>query len=131
MALYLWIGVGSALGGMTRYGLGSMIARRFGEEFPWATLTINIAGSFLIGLFAALAFSEGSTIGGATARHFVMTGILGGFTTYSAFSLQTLVLLRNGEWGRAGAYALGTFVLCFVAVALGHLSALGLNAMRH
>lgn len=123
MSLYFWIFFGSGLGGIARFGLAGLVANRWGESFPWGTFLINVSGSFAIGFFATLTGPDGRFLAGTTARHFAMTGILGGFTTYSSFSLQTLTLARQGDWPRAAANALGTFVLCFLAVWLGHLSA--------
>lgn len=130
MSLYFWIALGSSLGGLARFALSGLIAQRLGETFPWGTFVINVSGSFAIGFFATLTEPDGRFFVGATGRHFVMTGILGGFTTYSSFSLQTLALARNGEWLRAGANAIGTFALCFLAVWLGHLCAASLNSLK-
>lgn len=130
MPLILWIFFGSGLGGVTRFALSGLVAHRLGETFPWGTFVINVTGSFLIGFIATLTEPEGRVLVGATARQFLMTGFLGGYTTYSSFSLQTLSLARDGEWLRAGANALGTFTLCFIAVWLGHLCAAWLNTLR-
>ena len=130
MSLYFWIFFGSGLGGVARFALSGLVAHRFGETFPWGTFVINVTGSFLIGFIATLTDPEGRILVGSTARQFLMTGILGGYTTYSSFSLQTLALARDGEWLRAGANALGTFTICFFAVWLGHLCAAWLNTLR-
>jgi CrcB protein len=130
MHLYFWVFLGSGLGGLARFALSGLVAHRFGETFPWGTLLVNVLGSFVIGFFATLTEPSGRLFAGATARHFVMAGLLGGFTTYSSFSLQTLALAREGEWLRAGANAGGTFVLCFAAVWLGHLAAAALNQLK-
>jgi fluoride exporter len=130
MSLYLWIALGSALGGVARFALSGLVAHHVGETFPWGTLLINVAGSFAIGFFATLTSPDGRLLVGASARHFVMTGILGGFTTYSSFSLQTLNLARAGDWLRAGGNAGGTFLLCFVAVWLGHVCAASFNSLK-
>lgn len=130
MSLYFWIFLGSGLGGVARFALSGLVAHRFGETFPWGTFVINVSGSFLIGFIATLTEPEGRILVGATARQFFLTGILGGYTTYSSFSLQTLALARDGEWMRAGGNALGTFTLCFIAVWLGHLCAAWLNTLR-
>ncbi|HEX2099596.1 MAG TPA: fluoride efflux transporter CrcB, partial [Candidatus Synoicihabitans sp.] len=106
-----------------RFVLGTVIAQRWGDAFPWGTLVVNVSGSFVIGFVATLTAPDGRPFLGGGARQFVMTGLLGGFTTYSSFSLQTLALAREGEWVRAGANAGGTFVICFLAVWLGHLCA--------
>ena len=130
MSLYLCIALGSALGGTARFALSGLVAHHLGETFPWGTLIINIAGSFVIGFFATLTSPDGRFLVGASTRHFVMTGVLGGFTTYSSFSLQTLNLARDGDWLRAGANAGGTFLLCFAAVWLGHVCAAWINSLK-
>ncbi len=129
MSLYLWIALGSSLGGMARFALSGFVAHHFGETFPWGTLIVNVTGSFVIGLFATLTEPDGRLFVGATSRQFVMTGVLGGFTTFSSFSLQTLALAREGEWLRAGGNAVGSCVLCLIAVWLGHIAALALNSL--
>jgi CrcB protein len=130
MSLYFYIFLGSGLGGLARFALSGLIAHRFGESFPWGTLVVNVSGSFIIGFFATLADPDGRILVGSTTRQFVMIGLLGGFTTYSSFSLQTLAFARDGEWLRAGANATGTFVLCFLAVWLGYLCAAWLNSLK-
>ena len=131
MILYLWIFLGAGLGGIARFALSGLVAQHFGGSFPWGTLVINVTGSFIIGFFATLtAPGDGKFLAGETGRQFVMTGFLGGYTTYSAFSLQTLELARGGQWLYAGAYTGGTLVLCFVAVWLGHVCALALGNLR-
>ena len=130
MLLYLWIFLGSGLGGLARFALSGVVAGTFGGTFPWGTFIINVSGSFVIGFFNTLTSPDGRFLVGPTARQFVMTGILGGFTTYSSFSLQTLNLAREGEWFNAGANATGTFVVCFVAVWLGHVAAAWINALK-
>ncbi len=127
MQAYLWIGLGSALGGMARYGCSGVVARLWGETFPWGTLVVNVLGSFVIGFFATLTGPDGRLFVGGLARQFVMVGICGGFTTFSSFSLQTLSLIQGGEWPRAGANIAGSVVLCLAAVALGHIAAAALN----
>jgi len=130
MHLYLWIFLGSGLGGLARFALSGVVAHTFGGTFPWGTFLINVSGSFVIGFFNTLTNPDGRYLVGPTARQFVMTGILGGFTTYSSFSLQTLNLAREGEWFSAGANATGTFVIFFIAVWLGHLCAAWINTMK-
>jgi CrcB protein len=128
--LYCWIALGSALGGVTRYWCSGVAARLFGETFPWGTLFVNVSGSFLIGLFATLTGPDGRMFAGSTARQFVMFGLLGGFTTFSSFSLQTLSLAQDSEWFQAGGNIVGSVVLCLLAVWLGHLFAQSINAMK-
>jgi CrcB protein len=127
---YFWIGLGSALGGMARYGCSGLVARLIGETFPWGTIVVNVTGSFVIGLFATLTEPDGRLFVSATARQFVMLGLLGGFTTFSSFSLQTLNLLRDGEWLQAGTNIVGSVLLCLMAVWLGHVIAVSLNQLR-
>ena len=129
MSLYLWIALGSALGGVARFALSGLVAQHFGETFPWGTVIVNVVGCFVIGLFSTLTDSDGRFWVGPTARHFVMTGILGGFTTFSSFTLQTLNLARDGDWWRAGCNILGSVVLCLLAVLAGHLSAQALTSL--
>ncbi|QYM77962.1 fluoride efflux transporter CrcB [Horticoccus luteus] len=130
MALYLWITLGSALGGLARFIVSGFVAERIGETFPWGTLTVNVAGSFLIGLFATLTSPDGRVFVGPHARQFVMTGFFGGFTTFSSFSLQTLMLAQDGEWWRAGLNVGGNVTFCLLAVWLGHLTATWINTLK-
>ena len=115
---YLLIAAGSAIGGVTRHWLGLVIAAKFGSQFPWGTLLVNVTGSFLIGLIAALTDARQEVQG---SRDFLMVGLLGGFTTFSAFSLQTLTLVREGKLLDAGGNVALSVVLCLVAVWLGYL----------
>src|SRR5207253_4294793 len=110
--------------------ISGVVANQFGDGFPWGTLVVNVTGSFIIGFFATLTAPEGRMFAGSSTRHFFMTGICGGYTTFSAFSLQTLNLAREGEWLRAGANTVGSVVLCLIAVWLGHLAAASLNQMK-
>jgi fluoride exporter len=130
MAIYLWIAIGSAFGGMARYFCSGVVARLFGETFPWGTLFVNVTGSLLIGFFATLTGPDGRIFAGSTMRQFVMIGILGGFTTFSSFSLQTLNLASDGEWLQAGGNIVVSVVLCLFAVWLGHLLAVSINALK-
>jgi len=130
ISLYGWIALGSVIGGISRFALSGFIAHRFGETFPWGTMIINLSGSFAIGFIWTLTQPEGRFPLGAVGRQFLMTGVCGGYTTYSSFSLQTLNLARDGEWLLAGANATGTFFLCFVAVWLGHVVAMTVNALK-
>lgn len=119
---YIWVGIGSAIGGVARFWISGFVASRYGESFPFGTLVVNVTGSFLIGLFAALSEPEGRWFLNPTMRELLMIGFCGGYTTFSSFSLQTLTLLQNGEWLRAGANALASFALCMLAVWLGFVS---------
>ncbi|MGO1075149.1 fluoride efflux transporter CrcB [Inquilinus sp. CA228] len=119
MGTYLWVAAGSALGGMARYWCSGFVAERAGEAFPWGTLIINVLGSFVIGLFGGLTGPDGRFLVSPEVRIFVMVGLCGGYTTFSAFSLQTLALMQEGEWARAGANVGLSVVLCLIAVWLG------------
>jgi CrcB protein len=119
---YLWVAIGSALGGMARYWCSGFVARLIGEVFPWGTLIVNVSGSFVIGAFAALSATEGPFIIKPDLRIFVMVGICGGYTTFSSFSLQTFTLMRDGEWLWAGANCVLSVVLCLLAVWLGNVA---------
>ena len=92
--LYIAVGLGGALGTFGRYAVSGVVAHAFGETFPWGTLIVNVTGSFIIGFFATLTAPDGRLFVGGTTRQFVMTGLCGGYTTFSSFSLQTLNLMR-------------------------------------
>jgi fluoride exporter len=120
---YLWVAIGGALGSVGRYWVSGLIASCFGETFPFGTLLVNVTGSFLIGIFAALTIPEGrmDSQSRAFATQFLMIGICGGYTTFSSFSLQTLNLLRDREFLYAGGNIILSVVLCMIAVWLGYL----------
>ena len=130
MRIYLWIALGSALGGVARYWLSGLIAHGFGETFPWGTLLVNVSGSLAIGFFATLTDPGGRVMVSSTMRQFFMIGICGGYTTFSSFSLQTLNLARDREWLKAGANSVLSLVLCLVAVWIGHVLALSLDKLE-
>jgi CrcB protein len=130
MEVYFAVAIGSALGGLARYGCSGIAARLIGETFPWGTLIVNVVGSFIIGFFGTMTGPNGKLFVGSTARQFVMVGICGGYTTFSSFSLQTLNLMNDGEWFRAGANVGVSVVLCLLAVGAGHSLAVGLNGIK-
>ena len=130
MWLYLLIALGGALGSVARFALSGVVANEFGGTFPWGTLVVNVTGSFAIGFFATLTGPEGRVFAGSNSRQFFMTGICGGYTTFSSFSLQTLNLANEGEWLRAGGNVVFSVVCCLVAVWLGHVAALSLNKLK-
>ncbi|MEX0696665.1 MAG: fluoride efflux transporter CrcB [Dongiaceae bacterium] len=130
MGMYVWVAIGSALGGVGRYWCSGLVARHFGETFPWGTIAVNVLGSFVIGFFATLTAPDGRVFIGAVPRQFVMAGVLGGYTTFSAFSLQTLNLLAGGEWLKGAGNVVLSVVLCLVAVWLGHVAAAAFNQLK-
>src|SRR6187551_715086 len=107
MMSYIWIAIGSAIGGAARYWCTGFAARLFGETFPWGTLLVNITGSLIIGFFATLTGPDGRIFVSSTTRQFVMIGLRGGYTTFSSFSLQTLNLVQDSEWLQAGGNIVG------------------------
>jgi len=120
---YVWIGLGGALGSIGRAWLALLVAQLSGPQFPWGTILINVVGSFIIGLFGALTAATGAYPAPADLRAFVMVGICGGFTTFSAFSLQTLELARDGRPLQAAGNVVLSVVLCLLSVWLGYYAA--------
>lgn len=123
MRTYLLIMLGSGLGGAARFWCTGAVIRSSGAAFPFGTVVVNVIGCALIGFVAGWTGSEGKPVLPLAVRQFVMPGFCGGFTTFSAFSLETLVLARDGAWGRAAANVFLSLALCLAAVWLGHLAA--------
>jgi CrcB protein len=118
---YLWVTIGSALGGLLRFTLGKlMLSFNTGTGFPIGTVLINVIGSFVIGYFGTITLQSGKYPASDNLRLFVMVGLCGGFTTFSTFSLETFDLARSGAWGRALANIVLSVILCLTAVAVGH-----------
>lgn len=113
------MGAGSFAGGVSRYLLGRAILAWAGEGFPWHTLAINVTGSLAMGVVAAVIIRLGDPGHGAW-RFLLMSGFLGGYTTFSAYSLDLLTLLHDGHWARALAYGVGSGVLGLAVCALGY-----------
>ncbi|MGY4476049.1 fluoride efflux transporter CrcB [Bradyrhizobium sp. USDA 3364] len=108
------VAVGGSLGSVARYLVAIGAGRLVGADFPWGTLAINIAGSFLIGVFAesfALSWNASQAV-----RVFLTVGICGGFTTFSTFSLDAIVLMQRGEMWSAGAYIAASVALSILAL---------------
>jgi CrcB protein len=111
MQAYLLVFVGAGLGGALRHFLNIALGRAFGTDFPWSTAFINVSGSLAMGLLTGwLAFRAG---GGLTqhTRLFFATGVLGGYTTFSTFSLETILLVERGEIAAALGYVIGSVLL--------------------
>ena len=123
----LWVALGGALGSVARYAISGIAVRWLGATFPYGTLFVNVTGSFTIGLLAALVAADGRPSLGADARAFLLVGVLGGFTTFSSFSLETLNLARSGALAPAMLNVAGSVVLCLTAVSLGFATAGWLN----
>jgi fluoride exporter len=118
--IYFWVAVGGAIGSMARLWLGVKVTLLTGLAFPWGTILVNIIGSLVIGFVATLTGPNGRVVVPVEAQAFVMVGLCGGFTTFSAFSLQTFELARDGRLLYAEANIMLSVVLCLSAVALGH-----------
>ena len=118
---YLLVAVGGALGSMARYWVGGLAPRLLGAGFPYGTLVVNLVGSFLIS--GVMGVSLNSTVIPVNLRIFLATGIVGGFTTYSAFNYETLALLQQRLWLTGGLNIAATLLGCFIAGFLGFLLA--------
>lgn len=111
---YLLVFIGGGLGSMLRHGVNVFSARQFGTGFPFGTLAVNVTGSIVMGLFAGyFAFKGDAT---QSWRLFLMTGILGGYTTFSAFSLDALMLYERGQTGLALGYVLASVVVSILGL---------------
>ncbi len=118
MKIILAIGLGSFIGGVLRYLVSLFFQQKFPGAFPYGTLAVNIVGCFLIGVVYALAFNESIS---ADNRLFIATGILGGFTTFSAFSFETFSLIKNGQAVTAMLYIIGSVLLGLLATYAGYI----------
>ncbi|WP_428535331.1 fluoride efflux transporter CrcB [Rhodopila sp.] len=121
MGAWVAVAIGGAIGSVARFGLAAAMTTLTGPRFPWGTLLINVLGSFLIGLVGGMTLTPERIALHPTIRVFLMTGVCGGFTTFSAFSLQTLELMQGGEVVPAFGYAVGSVVLCVIATYCGWL----------
>lgn len=110
---FVSVAIGGALGAVARYWLSNLIHAVAGREFPWATLSVNIVGSFLMGVLVILIVERWSL--SAEWRSVVLVGFLGAFTTFSTFSLETLALIELGEPVRALLYISASVILCVAA----------------
>jgi CrcB protein len=119
---YVWVALGSMIGGVGRFWISGLVGERLVSVFPWNTLVVNVTGSFIIGLLGAWTAPEGPLTAGprSVAISFLMYGVCGGYTTFSSFSWNTLTLVsRDREWFYAGANIVASVVCCLLAVWLG------------
>jgi CrcB protein len=116
---YLIVFLGSGIGGALRHGVNLVCARACGTAFPWGTLTVNVVGSLAMGLIAAWFAFKAQAGWSQHARLFLTTGILGGFTTFSAFSLDAALLYERGQLGLALAYVAGSVLASIAALFVG------------
>lgn len=127
--LYLAVSAGAIIGSVLRALASIGALALLGPGFPWGTLFINVLGSFVIGFYSTLTGPDGRVLAGTRQRQFVMTGICGGFTTFSTFSLETLSLLQKGHWPMAGLNVGISITSWLVAVWLGQTVASRLNRL--
>jgi CrcB protein len=113
---YLWVALGGATGAAARYGVAQWMGARWGWTFPWGTFAVNVTGSLAIGLVMTLLIARGAD---PVYRLLLVTGFLGGYTTFSAFSFEALTLLEARRWDAAAFYVIGSVVLGLLAAALG------------
>jgi fluoride exporter len=120
---FILIAIGGAIGSVGRYYASRFIMLLSGGVFPFGTMFVNISGAIAIGFLAALSAPESPFFVSPQARLFFMTGICGGYTTFSTFSLETMALIGDGQWVAASLNAVGSVLLCLAAVWLGSVAA--------
>ena len=125
--LFLLVGLGSALGGMCRFGISHWMATRELDSFPIGTLLVNVSGSLLIGMLFYVTLPEGRWPLGQGWRELLLVGFCGGFTTFSTFSFQVLEQLRQEQWLPATLNVVLSVSLCLMAVAVGIMTAKWIN----
>jgi len=123
---YILVMIGGALGTGARFWVSGFVAEHGSKLFPLGTLIVNITGSFAIGFFAAFVDPEGSWLIPPRVGELFTIGVCGGYTTFSSFSIQTLDLVRDGDWLKAGLNTALSFVCCLAAVWLGRFLGLGI-----
>ncbi len=117
MSPWLAIAAGGALGSVLRFSVSGWVYARLGSAFPWGTLAVNVAGSLVMGFLYVMLIER--TSADPIWRAGLIVGVLGGFTTFSAFSIETLNLITGGEFGRALLNVVGSVTLCLLAAWLG------------
>jgi CrcB protein len=120
---FILIAIGGAIGSVGRYYVSRLIMLLSGGIFPFGTMVVNVSGAIVIGFVAALSAPESRFFVSPPARLFLMTGICGGYTTFSTFSLETMALIGDGQWMAASLNAVGSVLLCLAAVWLGNVAA--------
>ena len=126
--MLLYVALGSAIGGVSRYLLGGLVQRMLDTTFPAGTLLVNVSGSFLLGAIIRYALETPSLT--PEIRAFMTIGICGGYTTFSTFSYEAVALLEDGEWGRAGIYITASVILSLMGTFLGFALARQVIAWR-
>ena len=129
MQIYFAVMLGGAIGSALRLWVSLFFASRHGGAFPLGTLVVNVAGCLAIGLFAGLTGPQGMIVASPAVRSFVTIGVLGGFTTFSSFGLQTLELMTEGDFGSAMLNVGLSVLLCLLAVWIGMMSAHAINRL--
>ena len=125
---YISVALGSMVGAVARFLVSVLSVSEFGDRFPWGTLFVNVTGSLVIGFYAALTGPDGRLFVSPRQRLFVMVGFCGGYTTFSAFSLETLRLVQSGNIQTALAYIFVSIMTWLISVWIGH--ALGARVNR-
>jgi CrcB protein len=126
--IWWYVALGSAVGGVARFALSVLVQQRAGPSFPVGTLVVNISGSFVLGL--VLRYALGTQSITPEVRALLTTGFCGGYTTFSTFTYDTMLLLEDGQTSRAGLYVLLSVGLSLAGAWLGILGARALLAMR-
>jgi CrcB protein len=126
---YLGVALGGAAGSMARYGTAMGMAELLGPAFPWGTLIVNLLGSGFIGFYFTLTEPDGRMLASPPIRQLVLAGFCGGFTTFSMFGLETVLMIERSLWAAAAAYVSGSVVSWLAAVWLGHALALRINRL--
>ena len=130
MLTYLYVAIGGAIGSVARFAIAGAIDRGVGDPFPTGTVIVNITGCFIIGFLAMITLPAGRIPVAPEVRAFLMVGFCGGYTTFSSFSLQTLVLARDGDMMRAGLNVALSVACCLLGVWLGLKAGAALGAVE-
>lgn len=122
---YLWVGLGGFVGANARFGLARFVTRHVGGEWPYGTFVVNVSGSLLIGVILTLLLER--YVADPAWRLLLVVGFLGGYTTFSSYSIEAIALIELGHWWRAAAYVLGSNVLGLAACYGGMVLVRGLG----